>query len=184
MHEKCNYQLPPMVYEMSDKKKLINSLLPKAVLRAASPQAEEAVPPSMLIDGMIAIRSFPFRVGRESRVKIIDGRIERIERVKSRIEKPNNDLYLIDNGHLLNISREHFQIESSAGRFYLYDRGSACGTYVEERGLGGDDRDETVELMDGDLIRIGTKQSPYVFEFIVLEGFEICEKNSLTPPDG
>lgn len=109
-------------------------------------------------------------------MKIIDGRIERIERVRTNNVDPNNDVYLIDDGHLLNISREHFQIEQSGDRFFLYDRGSACGTIVNGRRVGGDDSDETVELQDGDVITIGTRQSPYTFQFILLNGFEIVGK--------
>lgn len=161
---------------MDQKRRILESIMPVAVLKALTPLAEQCVPRTVLVEGMVAVRTFPFRVGRESRVKIIDGRVERIERVKSTSLTPNNDLYLVDDGHLLNISREHFQIEHNGSKFFLYDRGSACGTFVGGTGVGGEDREETVELKDGDEIIIGTKQSPYVFQFIVLEGFEISEK--------
>jgi len=162
---------------MEEKRKVLKTIMPLAVLKAMTPSAIQSVPQTMLIDDFIAIRKFPFRVGRESRVKIVDGRIERIERVMANSVTPNNDLYLIDDGHLLNISREHFQIEKNGKSYYLYDRGSACGTFVGENPVGGDDedRDETVELKDGDTIKIGTSKSPYIFKFIVLEGFEIEE---------
>lgn len=164
---------------MEEKKEILESILPLAVLKAMTPIAEQSVAKASLVDGLVPIRHFPFRVGRESRVKIIDGRVERIERVKASGVTPNNDLYLVDDGHLLNISREHFQIERNESKFFLYDRGSACGTVVSGQGVGGKDSDETIELKDGDIITIGTRQSPYVFAFILLEGYEIREKQQL-----
>jgi pSer/pThr/pTyr-binding forkhead associated (FHA) protein len=161
---------------MEEKREVLKTFMPQAVLRAMTPIAMQSVPQSMLIEGLVAIRKFPFRVGRESRVKIVDGRVERIERVRANTSAPNNDLYLIDDGHLLNISREHFQIERNGEKFYLYDRGSACGTIIGERAVGGEDRGETVELKDGDKIIIGTSKSPYIFQFIVLDNFEIRER--------
>jgi pSer/pThr/pTyr-binding forkhead associated (FHA) protein len=161
---------------MDEKQEILQKLLPVAVLKTKTPAAEQAVPQTILVDGLVAIRSFPFRVGRESRVKIVDGRVERIERERPQNTVPNNDLYLVDDGHLLNISREHFQIELDHGKFYLYDRGSACGTMVGDRRLGGEDMDETVELRDGDIITIGTRQSPYVYQFIVLGEVEVSLK--------
>jgi len=158
---------------MEDKRKVLKAIMPLAVLKAMTPIAMQSVPQTMLIEGCVAIRKYPFRVGRESRVKIVDGRVERIERVRENSAAPNNDLYLIDDGHLLNISREHFQIEQNGASYYLYDRGSACGTIVGGMTAGGEDRDETIELKDGDTITIGTSKSPYIFQFIVLDGFEI-----------
>jgi pSer/pThr/pTyr-binding forkhead associated (FHA) protein len=160
---------------MDEKKKILEKIIPVAVLKALTVAAERAVPQTRLIADIVPIYSFPFRVGRESRVKIIEGRVERIERERPH-GSPNNDLYLVDDGHLLNISREHFQIERDGERFYLFDRGSACGTVVEERSAGGGDREETIEIRDGDVITIGTRQSPYVFQFMVLDGFEVRKK--------
>ncbi len=158
---------------MEEKQKILKMLLPLAVLKTLTQAAEQAVPQAILVAGFVPIRSFPFRVGRESRVKIVDGRVERIERERPHSTVPNNDLYLVDDGHLLNISREHFQIEQDQGRFYLYDRGSACGTLVGERGLGGEKGEETIELHDGDIITVGTRQSPYIYQFIVLDELEV-----------
>ncbi len=160
---------------MSEKRLILEKVMPVAVLKALTSAAQQAVPQSMLVAGFVLIRNFPFRVGRESRVKIVDGRVERIEREKPGNSRPNNDLYLVDDGHLLNISREHFQVEKDGGSYYLYDRGSACGTLVEDRAVGGKDGDETVELHDGDIITVGTGQSPYVYQFITLDGYELRE---------
>ena len=161
---------------MDEKQTILKKLIPVAVLKALTPAAEQAVPQAILVAGLVPIRSFPFRVGRESRVKIVDGRVERIERERPQSTIPNNDLYLVDDGHLLNISREHFQIEQDQGKYYLYDRGSACGTLVGEQGLGRENREETVELRDGDIITVGTRQSPYVYQFIVLDELEVRPK--------
>lgn len=159
---------------MTEKKKIMEKIMPVAVLKAMTPAAEQAVAKTVLVEGIVPLRNFPFKVGRESRVKMVDGKIERIERVKNVQVSPNNDLYLVDDGHLLNISREHFQIERDGDRFYLFDRGSACGTLVEDQAVGeGDGRESTVELKDGDTITIGTRQSPYIFQFVVLAGFEV-----------
>ncbi len=161
---------------MNEKKSILETFMPVVVLKALTDEAELAVPQNISINGYIPIRNFPFRVGRESRVKIIDGRIERLERVRANQVEPTNDLYLIDNGRKLNISREHLQIEREADKFYLFDRGSSCGTIVGEERLDKKQNSTTTELRDGDTIIIGTRQSPYVYQFVVLDGFEIKEK--------
>jgi len=161
---------------MTDKRAILERIIPAAVLKALTPAAEQAVSPSVMVDAMIPLRDFPFRVGRETRVKIVDDRVERIERLHGDMSRPNNDLYLVDEGDLLNISREHFQIEQDDDKFYLYDRGSSSGTFVEQRQVGGSASEETIELNDGDTIVIGTKDSPYIFQFIVLEGFEVRQR--------
>lgn len=162
-----------LIGDMNDKQQILEKLMPRAVLRTLTTEAKQAVPQSALMDDLVPIRTFPFRVGRESRVKIMEGRVERMERQKSGGSTPNNDLYLIDDGHLLNISREHFQIEKDEDRYYLYDRGSACGTQVEGQMVGGNDNEEVVEIRDGDTIIVGTGKSPYIFEFITLDGYQV-----------
>lgn len=154
---------------MIDKNEIAEAMRPIAVLKAMNSSTEQAVSCMQLVNGMVPVRSFPFRVGRESRVKIVDGRVERIERVKESLNTPNNDLYLVDKGHLLNVSREHFQIERLDGKYYLYDRDSTCGTFVGETGVGSGYGDNSIELNDGDLITLGTKNSPYIFQFVLLE---------------
>lgn len=163
---------------MDEKEQLLKKFIPLALLKPMTPVAERAIAQTVTISGLIPIRHFPFRVGRESRVKIIDGRIERIERVKFNDVAPNNDLYLIDDGHLLNISREHFQIERDGDKYYLFDRGSACGTRIGEESVGGSDVSGSLPLADGDIITIGTKKSPYLYQFILLDQFEITLRDS------
>ena len=158
---------------MTDKKKLLETILPVAVLKALNPATELAVSPSVMIAGMIPLRLFPFRVGRETRVKIVDGRVERVERLRSDITKPSNDLYLVDEGRMLNISREHFQIEKDDNTFYLHDRGSSHGTIIGDYKIGGNASEDTVELKDGDTIIIGNEESPYLFKFIVFDDVEV-----------
>ena len=161
---------------MSEKISILKKIVPVAVLKAMTPAAEQAVPQTQLIEGYIPIRRFPFRVGRESRVKIVDGRVERVERVKYNKATPTNDLYLIDDGRRLNISREHFQIEQDGQKYYLFDRGSACGTFAGDNALNGKNQTATAELKDGDTIVIGTRQSPYVYQFIALDSFLLQER--------
>lgn len=108
------------------------------------------------------IDEFPFKVGRESRTA--SGVWTSGERRVGQAPQLN-DVYLVDVADVLNVSREHFQIEAEADRFFLTDRGSACGTLVEGRKVGGNRTRERVELRDHDVIVVGTASSPYVFKF-------------------
>lgn len=151
---------------MDDKQTILKLLSPKAVLKAITPEAERSVPDGMIEAGLIGIRHFPFRVGRESRGAIVDGEFLRTERPRFGSRNPYNDLYLIDAGQPLEISREHFQIESTAEGYLLVDRGSACGTTVGGISVGGGDAGGSAPLRDGDTIGIGTESTPYLFTFI------------------
>ena len=162
---------------MDDKKQILETLLPVAALQAITVEAEEAVPQSMITEGYVCIRKFPFKVGRESRVQTVKGKIERVERPKLDDREPSNDLYLVDRGQLLNISREHLLIESNGSGYLLKDRGSACGTKVNNDPVGGSDSGGTSSLSDGDEIVIGTMESPYRFRFVDLGGFDLQKKS-------
>lgn len=155
---------------MDDKQSVLLRVTPRAVLKAMTDEALEAIPMNQRIDDLVVIRKFPFRVGRESRVRKVDGRLERVERAKLDDREPNNDLYLMDKGKLLNISREHLKIEKVDEGYRLVDRGSACGTKVDGEPVGGEDSGGTGKLLDGDVIAIGTVSTPYLYQFIVLEG--------------
>jgi len=159
---------------MVEKKQILKELMPLAVLKAMSSEAVSAVPQGMIVGDLICIRKFPFRIGRESRVRTVNGKIERIERPKIDNREPNNDLYLVDQGLLLNISREHLLIEKTEDTYLLIDRGSACGTKINGEPLGGDDSGGSRILCDDDIITIGTKESPYSYRFIDLNTFEIA----------
>lgn len=151
---------------MDDKQTILRLFLPEAVLKALTPEAKRVVPDGMIEAGFIGIQHFPFRVGRESRGAIVDGKFLRTERPRFGNRKPTNDLYLIEAGEQMEISREHFQIESSAQGYLLVDRGSACGTTVGGIHIGGSDTGGSAPLKDGDTIGIGTESTLYLFTFI------------------
>lgn len=158
---------------MKRKKQIIERFLPIAALEALTAEAADAVPQPQLLQGLVAVRQVPFRVGRESRVKKVNGRLERIERPKMDDREPNNDLYLVDHGQLLNISREHLLIDVVGSSFVLVDRGSACGTKINDEPIGGEDQGGTRSLNDGDIITVGTMDSPYRYRFHDLRGFVV-----------
>ncbi len=115
------------------------------------------------------IDHFPYRVGRERRVALIAGEYRSIER-REGDAPPTNELYLLDLGEKLNVSREHFQIEQDPdGGYALLDRGSACGTIVDGQPVGGQDRGGRCPLKNGSQIRVGISTSPYLFEFVIPE---------------
>jgi len=156
--------------QAESKQAVIARFTPKAALEAMTPQAAAAISPSLVVDGMVGIRGFPFRVGRESRGKIVDGVFHRIERPQRVPGSPtSNDLYLVDAGAMLQISREHFRIERTAAGYQIVDRGSVCGVSAGGVRIGGEEAGGTVPLRDGDEIQIGTEVTPYRYTFIVLE---------------
>lgn len=111
----------------------------------------------------VEIDRLPFRIGRESRLAMVEGELTFMERRKGN-KPPNNDLYLIDSGERLNVSREHLQIEAEArGGYRVHDRGSACGTLVDGVAIGGMDRTGSAPLREGSEIVVGTAGSPYRF---------------------
>ena len=115
------------------------------------------------------IKHVPYRVGREQRVALVGGEYRSIERRQTG-EPPTNELYLLDVGDKLNVSREHFQIEQEQdGSYVLTDRGSACGTIVDDQPVGGQDHGGRHPLRNGSTIRVGTSSSPYLFAFVIPE---------------
>ena len=155
-----------------DKNKIINELMPRAVLKCMTPKAKKAVPDNMRHNDLVPIHHFPFKIGRESRIGITEGEFEILERRKSSYTPSSNDLYLEDNSELLNISRQHLSIEESGSGFIVVDRGSACGTIVQGKSIGGKDKGGSCPLKDGGLIVIGIEGSPYKYQFIVLDTAE------------
>lgn len=133
----------------------------KCILEALTPEAEA----SMGSESM-EITHFPFRVGRESRLSLINGELTVSERRRSDASaSPSNDLYLLDHGHRLNVSRSHFHIDKTEDGYCIVDRESACGTIVGEMSIGGTDKGGKASLASGDVIVVGTSQSPFVFRF-------------------
>jgi len=130
------------------------------VLRALTPEAERALGGRP----QVTLTRFPFRVGRESR----GGNGVDWDRTERRIAHvvASNELYLLDRNRVKHISREHFQIElGEDGGYAVVDRGSACGTIVGERNIGGRRERGRCRLADGNVIVVGMAQSPYVFQF-------------------
>lgn len=113
----------------------------------------------------VRITHFPFKVGRECRLAALaDPSL--IERRPGNAPKAN-DIYLVE--PTSSVSREHFAIEYAVDQFVLVNRGSACGTIVAAKRVGGNRTGGRAELRSGDEIIVGTHGSPYVFRF-ELEG--------------
>ena len=153
---------------MESKAAIVALFTPTAALKAMTPEAEAAIPQTMVVQGMAGIREFPFRVGRESRGKVVDGVFHRIERPQRGGHAPTNDVYLVDSGELMQISREHFRIERTTTGYQVVDRGSVCGVLVGGVRIDGNETGGTAPLRDGDEIQIGTDMTPYRYTFIVL----------------
>ncbi len=153
---------------VEDKAEILAQFVPRAVLRAETEEAALALPGAAVVGRMVAIRRFPFRVGRESRVRIVDGQPQRVERPRLGNREPNNDLYLVDAGEPLQVSREHFLIDVASDGYVLLDRGSACGVSVGDVRVGGRDAGGSAVLRDGDVIAVGIAATPYRYTFISL----------------
>jgi hypothetical protein len=153
---------------MDGKLKMLLAFLPKAILEALTPEAVAAIPKGDREGDSVIIRNLPFRVGRESRVVETGGKPELGERREKGNSELNNDLYLLDSGHQLNISRNHFQIVKNKDGYTLVDRGSVCGTKI-----GGQDIGSSSPLRDGDVIGIGAVGSPYIYRFISFDEYEL-----------
>ena len=116
---------------------------------------------------MFEIKKFPFRVGRESRLFAPPSPISNSRRRPDSV--PNNDLYLIELGHVLNVSRVHFLIERQDSGYLLVDRGSACGTLVEGEQVGERKKGGSRPLRHSDVIIVGTSESKFIFKFLIIE---------------
>ena len=132
----------------------------RAFLVALTPEGREAFQ-----RGEMEITVSPFRVGRESRTHDSAEKKAFFADKRKPTNRPNNDLYLIEETDQINVSREHFQIERDGAGFALEDRGSTVGTIVEGGKVGGDNKGGRVALRDGDVIIVGGSVSPYVFKF-------------------
>ena len=129
-----------------------------AYLVALTPESSEAFQARE-----INIPHLPFRIGRESRKLAWTGTGLVGERRAA--APPNNDLYLIEEGEPMNVSREHLLIGSEGGVFYILDRGSTCGTIVEGDLLGGGQANLQAPLKDHDVIIVGTSLSRHILKF-------------------
>jgi pSer/pThr/pTyr-binding forkhead associated (FHA) protein len=105
----------------------------------------------------------PFKVGRESR-SAARRAAPTVDRRRGAVAQLN-DLYILEDGEVVNVSREHFLIERDGDGYVLVDRASAGGTLVEGRRVGGDRAGGRAELHDHDVIIVGTSHSPFIFKF-------------------
>jgi hypothetical protein len=152
-----------------EKKILLENMIPKAVLKAMSEEAKHSIIKREFAKDIIPIYNYPFKIGREARVQFVNGEVVLQERHKLSGQEPNNDVYLLDNEEYLQISREHCSIiKNKNGTYTLYDRGSACGSMVNDTKVGGEDYQASTPLKDGDIISLGIENSPYKFKFIIL----------------
>ncbi len=153
------------------KQEIIQALTPQAALVPLTEEALVALPTYLARLGVVPVFSFPFRIGRESRVRLDQksGRLVRMERTMSSKVSADNDLYLVDGGDRLNISRSHLSIERTGQGFVIVDRQSACGCQINEDRIGGHDKGGEHALQDGDDLTIGMPASAYRFRFVVLE---------------
>ncbi len=113
----------------------------------------------------VELTHFPFKIGRESRApRPANGDLVEL---RLGVAPDLNDLYLIEPrwSDLVQISREHLQIEQDGQRFFVADRGSHCGTIVAGRLVGGNRSVGRTEVRHGDLIVVGNDRSDYIFRF-------------------
>ena len=112
----------------------------------------------------VRLTHFPFKFGRESRSPESQPRMTEL---RLRAAPELNDVYLLEPkwSDLVQISREHFSIESEGERFFVVDRTSACGTIVAGKTLGGNRTGGRTEVRNGDTIVVGAAGSEYVFRF-------------------
>lgn len=116
----------------------------------------------------LRVTQFPFKVGRERRSHPADDKPS-VDYAQRRLGEapPVNDVYLLEEAAAgsLYISGAHFAIECVDDRFFLVDRGSACGTMVAGDLIGGDDKGGRTELRDDDEVIVGNGRSRYIFRF-------------------
>ncbi len=113
------------------------------------------VPPDERV-GELIVRKFPFRIGRAS-----SGNATSVDLMPLN----TNDIAIHERRQPYNVSRNHLEIGFHEGLFYVRDLGSAAGTIVNGKRIGGDRRSETLFVRDK-VIRIvlGKSSSPWRFE--------------------
>ncbi len=131
-----------------------------AFLKALTPEAKASLGGSLY-----RIPRFPFKVGRESRVSVRPLPFPNSRRRPDSV--PNNDLYLMELGNVLNVSREHFLIDRQGDTYIIVDRGSACGTLVEGELVGERRKGGWRTLRSDDVIIVGGSESRFVFKFVL-----------------
>ena len=159
----------------SAKINLLKTIIPKAVLLPLSKEATSAIVKGSSQNDYISMMTFPFKVGRESRLGESDTGIFLKLRLIASSSKPSNDIYLVNNSREIQISKEHFQIEKHKDCYLLKDRGSTNGMTINGITYGGKKKIFEQELKDGDIIKIGNEKSNLKYQFLVLENLELIE---------
>lgn len=115
----------------------------------------------------LLLTAFPVRFGRERRT--FEPGAPVAEDIRHGSAPQLNDVYLYElpDSTSLHISGAHFAIEQVDDRFFVVDRGSACGTIVAGERVGGKRAGGRGELHHGDEIVVGTSRSRYIFRFVV-----------------
>ncbi len=153
---------------MEDKQSLLMSVTPIVILKAKTSEARDSISKNCLGNETISIWKFPFRIGRESHIEEVNGELVIYERHKPGDRESNHNVYFVDNRHFLQISRKYPQIENGKLGYFVSNRKSACGTIINTKKIASEDTGGTYRLKDGDIIKIGSEESPYLFEFITL----------------
>ncbi len=111
---------------------------------------------------------FPFKIGRESRGP--QPAAGELVELRLGVAPDLNDLYLVEPrwSDMMQISREHLQIEQDGQRFFVADRGSHGGTLVAGRLVGGNRSVGRTEIRHGDQITVGNDRSEHIFRFEIL----------------
>ncbi len=131
-----------------------------AFLKALTPEAKASLGGSLY-------RSphYPFKVGRESRVAVRPLPFPNSRRRPDSV--PNNDLYLMELGNVVNVSREHFLIDRQGDTFIIVDRASICGTLVEGELVGEKRKGGWKPLHNNDVIIVGGSESRFIYKFVL-----------------
>jgi len=107
----------------------------------------------------IIVRKFPFRIGRASSGAATSSDI---------YPGTFNDVQIHETRQPYNVSRHHVEIGFAEDRLYIRDLGSAAGTIVNGRTIGGNRRSETI-LVDAPEVQLilGKSSSPWRFRIVI-----------------
>ncbi|MBO8131066.1 MAG: cyclic nucleotide-binding domain-containing protein [Candidatus Marinimicrobia bacterium] len=147
-------QTNELVAELEDKlrmdvKSISEKDIPTITIEGLTEESKKA-----LRDKKIEIKKFPFKIGRDTRLRSKDIFIE-------------NDLYIEDKPPY-NVSRNHMSINYLNGIFYVLDRGSSLGTIVNDKKIGGETNIYKTDLKEGEnIITLGSIRSPFKFKITI-----------------
>lgn len=115
----------------------------------------------------LEISESPFKIGRECRSRRSRQPPPGIQERRMGVAPHNNDLYIIETGSRLFVSREHLLLDWREDTLYLVDLFSSCGTIVEAAYVGGDHKGGELTLRHNDVVIMGTSNSPYIFKVLL-----------------